>query len=127
MAKIVGKPFPKGSSGNPGGRNKIDPEISKFKQMTYQDFIDKLQEFGALNTTQLKAVVENKETPVFQLIFARILFEAQKGNMKAMQMLLERLWGKPKDTDIDFDALKNAAPQVIINLPDNGRDMKKAE
>ena len=107
-----------GVSGNPGGKPKESKEVRAFKQSTYDDFIRKMNEFGHMTRDQLKQVIQDESTPVFDLVFGRILFDAQRGRQYAMNILIDRMWGKPKETTLDIPA---NAPKVVIQLPDNGR------
>lgn len=61
---------------------------------------------------------------MFESIFSNMLLAA-KGHdadaLKAKQMLFDRLWGKVPD-QLKLDQNNTTAPQIIISLPDNGRD-----
>ncbi len=91
--------FKKGVSGNPSGRPKADKTVRQFQETTYKDFISKLQLFGGMAKSELKQVVDDPSTAVFDLIFARILYDAMAGKSDARQVLLDRLWGKVKEME----------------------------
>lgn len=117
---VRGRPIQKGQVLNPGGKPKKDPIVKKFQETTYKDFIDNLQQLGSLPRDELKEIVANPKTPVFKLIFARVLFDAQNGKIESQKMLFERLWGKVKETDLDPKVLdinprplKDATPEQI--------------
>lgn len=127
MANPTGKglkPFKPGQSGNPAGSSKKQAEIRKFKEISYHDFIGKLQHFGSLPKSKLKSIVEDANTSMLDLIFARLLYEAQKGNLKAMDVLFDRMWGKPKEADPNainvtpLRPLQNATPEQLRNILD---------
>lgn len=102
MANPTGKGgnrFPKGVSGNPGGKKKIAPEIRAFQETTYKDFISKLQVFGSWPSKDLIVLIKDPMTTVFDKIFARILVDAGEGKSDARQVLIERLWGKVKEME----------------------------
>lgn len=119
-----GRPFQKGQSGNPGGGLKKSPIVKKFQQTTYEDFINHLQHLGSLARDDLQAIVKDPKTPVFQLIFARVLFDAQNGKVESQKILFDRLWGKVKETDIEpamlanHRPLQNATPEQLKNILD---------
>lgn len=94
-----GNRFPKGVSGNPGGKKKIAPEIKAFQETTYKDFIAKLQIFGTWPSADLIKLIDDPQTIVFDKIFARILVDAGEGKSDARQVLIERLWGKVKEME----------------------------
>lgn len=108
-----------GVSGNPGGKSNKDAEIKAFKECTYKEFIDKLQHFGYLTQLEMKQIIQDPKTPMFDLVFSRILFDASRGKQYAVAVLLDRLWGKVKDT---MELTATSGPQIMISLPSNGRE-----
>lgn len=95
-----GRKFQKGEVHNPGGRPKKDPLVKAFQETKYKDFVHKLQCFGSMPKEDLKEIVSDPKTTVFDLVFARILFDAAQGKADARQVLLDRLWGKVKEMEI---------------------------
>ena len=95
---ITGKGFKKGQSGNPNGRPKKDRCIS-----------DILREQG-LN------VIDGKHTNL-QLIVEKLYEKASGGDLKAIDMIFDRLEGKPAQkveveesilpTGFDIEIIKN--------------------
>jgi len=81
------KPFQKGQSGNPNGRPRKLPELDK---ILAECFGDKEME------DVLKAIHK----------------QAVKGNVRAGEILMDRIWGKPRQTV--EQTVKNITP-VIIN------------
>jgi hypothetical protein len=90
------KPFKPGQSGNPGGLSKKKRAEIAFKQTSYQDFILKLQTYGASPQHELDQVIKNPDTPAFDLMFVRIFNDAINGKSDARNIILDRLWGKVK-------------------------------
>lgn len=118
-----GKRFEPGKSGNPSGFSKKKRAEVAFKQTSYEDFINKLQEFGCLNPTQMKEKVQDPEAKMFDVIFGRIIYDASQGKADARQILLERLWGKVKDR-VEHSS---STPTITVTLPSNGYETKNVE
>ncbi len=109
----VDKRFKPGQSGNPGGKKKQDPEIKQFRETTYKDFVTGLQKYGDMDKAQLKAEVRRPDIRAFDLIFARVVDQATDGEKDARAVLLDRLWGKPKETE--FGAI--AHQELLSRIP----------
>lgn len=110
----VGKPFPKGKSGNAKGRPPGDPITKKFREINNVQLIDCLTVMCALTKDELLKVYHDEKTPSFQLVVARIIGDAIKGKPFATSVLLERLCGKVKER-VEHSGLTES--QVIIQLP----------
>lgn len=113
--------FKPGQSGNPSGRPTLPADIKSFKETTYHDFIRKLQEIGHFTVEELQEYVARKDITAFDRIFALVIAKAAQGDNVARQVLFDRLWGKVPD-QLKLDQNNTTAPQIIISLPDNGRD-----
>lgn len=90
------KPFKPGQSGNPGGYSKKKREQMAFKRISYEDFITKLQTYGASPQSALDAVIKDPATSAFDLMFVKIFNDAINGKADARNIIIERLWGKVK-------------------------------
>lgn len=87
MAKRGGKQtqFKKGESGNPNGRPKKMPELKEVLEKVMLD--------------------ESKGITAVEAIILRLRQLAIGGNLKAIEMLMDRLYGKSKEIkDINLDA-----------------------
>jgi hypothetical protein len=71
--RVIGRPFPKGTSGNPGGRPK-------------KRLIDEV----------LEELLLTDDSAVAQTVAAALLKKAKRGDVKAIQLLAERVQGKPR-------------------------------
>lgn len=116
-----GRPFQKGVVSNPLGAGAGPAHLRKFKAKTYEEFIEALQELGEMSQDDLKKMVFNGESKNMSIIFGRFLLECQRGNMHAMKMFFEYLWGKPKEFDpaainVTARPLINATPEQIRNI-----------
>lgn len=117
MANPTGKGgvrFKPGVSGNPGGRPK-DPVVKAIRETTLRDFLKKLQELGKKSKDEIELIVEDSKTPMFDLVFARILVDAANGKSDARQVLLDRLWGKVKEMDITANF--SAEHELMRSIP----------
>ena len=116
-----GKRFQKGQSGNPGGGRKKDPLIEQFKETTYKDFLAGLQKYGKLSREEMQRELMRPDATMFEIMFGQIVASAAKGDKDARQVLLDRLWGKIKETAMPVTLENSQAEVVIIKMPDNGR------
>jgi len=91
------KPFPKGKSGNPNGRPKKLPKLDDLMAEVLGD--------------------EKDGISAAQAILAALRAKAAKGDTKAAQILLDRAYGKPKET---IDQNLTIAKPIIIDWSDNG-------
>ena len=74
--RVVGRPFPKGSSGNPGGRAR-GPKLSTLIAAELE-----------------KATVEGSAITKAQVIAARLVNLAEAGDLGAIREVLDRLEGR---------------------------------
>lgn len=118
--KATGRPFEKGNNANPGGRPKKDPKIAAFQISKYEDFIENMQIFGDMPMRQLSIEKNNEDMPAFAAVCANIVYDAAWGGKEfrkdARQILLERIWGKPKETDLNpFTDLHDMMKQIPLS------------
>ncbi len=133
MARGKGRPFEKGNVANPLGAGAAPAHLRKFKAKTYEDFIESLQKMGDMNQEDLLRIVsvefnktlpKDKKAKNMPIVFARFMLECQRGNMIAMKMFFEYLWGKPKEFDpasipasaVNVRPLQNATPEQLKSL-----------
>ncbi len=112
----------KGQSGNPEGGRKHDPVIKQFKALTKAE----LAEVGNLvvksKLDDLKAVKDDPNASVLKVMLASIAVKViSKGDMHALDLLLNRLIGKVRD-DVIVTGIPANQPQVVVTLPANGRE-----
>jgi dsRNA-specific ribonuclease len=117
-----GKKFKAGQSGNPKGRPSVAPEIRQAKKITHDDFLNDLRKYGTMSRADLDAELLREDVSNFEALAATIVKDAVKGNKDARQVLLERLFGKVKDSleinntkDID-DKLDQIHKDEIVRL-----------
>ena len=90
------KPFPKGKSGNPNGRPKKLPKLDEL---------------------MAEILGEEKDgKTAAQAILAALRAKAAKGDTKAAQILLDRAYGKPKET---LEQNLTVSQPIIIDWSNN--------
>jgi hypothetical protein len=98
MAKrILGRPFKKGQSGNPKGRPKLPPEIKILRSLDLATFLSELHDLWRAPRCELERILDNKDAEAGRGALARALFNATKGDLDALELLLNRLLGKVPD------------------------------
>lgn len=113
--------FQKGESGNPLGAKLHDPEIKQLKSLTKKELV----EIGNLiikgNIADLKAVSKAETSTVLHTMLASVAARIiSKGDMAALDVLLNRLVGKVKDEVHHGGEVR--LPQVVISLPSNRKE-----
>jgi hypothetical protein len=118
------KPFKKGQSGNPNGRpkkylSKIIDE-SGYKESEIRDCIKQIL---TQKESRIIEISSDDETPILEkLICKGILSDFENGSMNNIELVLNRTYGKPKET-IDQNIkgeIKNNI--VIVKIPENDRN-----
>jgi hypothetical protein len=115
--------FKKGQSGNPSGKPKEDPRLKMLKNLTKTELV----EIGNLvvkgNLTELRAIAKDESCPVIKAMIASIAVKIiSKGDVHALDILLNRLIGKVKD-EVEHTGRLDM-PIVQITMPSNGREKK---
>lgn len=95
--------FKPGQSGNPRGAAAHDPLVKSFKKTSYQEFIIALQKYGTMTAQELRDDLARPEVTMFEKIFGKIVEQASEGDYVARQLLIDRLWGKLKDSDVNIN------------------------
>ncbi len=113
--------FKKGCSGNPGGRALITKEAKGFRKVSYDNFVNKLQEYGGMTNAELKEELRRPDISNFDLMFGNVVNSAATGDRYARELLMDRLWGKAKETTLvafetEHDMMKKIPMQDLIEL-----------
>ncbi len=96
--KTGGRDFKPGEVHNPGGKPKQDPAIKAFKETSYKDFIANLQKYGGMTEKEIAIELKRPDVTMFEKMFGNIVAGAANGDKDARAVLLDRLWGKVKDS-----------------------------
>ena len=102
--------FKKGCSGNAAGRPK--KYVSKLKSKDYSvcEINDTIKNMIAMNLEELKNVYEDKNATALETMIAAALKKSiQKGNLDSLEILLNRLFGKP---------MQRTQREPIVAIPD---------
>lgn len=122
-----GRRFQPGESGNPAGKAKQDPAIRTFRETTYKDFVAGLQKYGDMDKAELKAEGMRGDIRAFDAIFAKVVEQAVDGEKDARAVLLDRLWGKPKEMEFGAIAHQELLSRIpISDLVELARKAKEA-
>lgn len=112
--------FVKGRSGNPRGRPR-DFLNTSMKKLTR----DELEEIANVlikgNQDDLDLILASRKVSLIQKMIATVAYKIlERGDMDALDKLLNRLIGKVKDT-VDISSNAIGGTTVILKMPDNGR------
>lgn len=106
--------FKPGQCGNPSGRPRLDPVVLEARKVTQAEFIDGLLKYGHMTRKEIQEVAKDQSKTMFDLLFCKLVATAADGNKDARALLIERLWGKVKDTPTEPTG---PVENVIVNLP----------
>ncbi len=113
-----------GQSGNPSGNAGDPPELKKLKNLTKGELVDVGNMVVKGDFDSLQKLAKDKKATVLQRMLAAVAVKViEKGDMHSLDILLNRMVGKVKDEV----AFTGNVPQVVVNLPDNGRSVRDAE
>lgn len=119
------KVWEKGESGNPKGRPKKLVPSMKIDGYKLTEINDTIQSIVSMNIEELKHVYDNPKSTILEKTVANALRKSlEKGNLEAIETLINRVYGKPKEnlnveskgeTTIKIEIVKNNSS----NLPPN--------
>lgn len=92
------KPFKKGRSGNPSGRPKKFTTLLKDQGYKTNEINDTIQSMLSLNVDELKQVFDEKNATILEKTIANALVRGlTRGSLYALETLLSRSFGKPRE------------------------------
>lgn len=96
--KTGGKDFPKGVSGNPKGSPGLPKDLRDARRLGQLELERAINRLIYLSRAELRAVIENPDTPMFDITIASIIAQAaQKGDQQRLDFILTRVIGRVKD------------------------------
>ena len=108
--KTGGKNFEKGNTH--GKNNKLPAEIKEAAKFSRKKLQATLKEFMVHTTDELEEVIKDKTQPAVNIIFARLIAKAAKGDLACANAVLDRSVGKVKE-NIEIDVPR---PMIVENL-----------
>lgn len=112
--------FPKGHSGNLRGRPE-HKELKKIRKLTKDELAEVANLIIYSSYDDLQRLLEDRQnTPALHLMVLGVVKRIiVKGDMHALQELLNRLIGKVRD---DVHIVNEAIARIVVTIPSNGRE-----
>lgn len=117
------RPFPKGISGNPGGRpssTSLPEHLREIRSLTNLEVIKIISKYARLDYQTLKDFLDLKQGTALELHLASIFIKGiEYGDYGRLSFLLDRAIGKVKDipedeTDPLYDELRKLSTQDLL-------------
>lgn len=113
--RVIGRPFQKGVSGNPGGKPKLPDDIKAARKLSREDFIRILEKYRNMPIGEIKTIAEDQATPLMDRLVIAWLKEGLSGNVQAIDKLLDRWIGKVEAfPDNDEDSVKRLSMDELL-------------
>lgn len=125
--KTGGRNFKEGNIANPHGAPRVPQDLKDARKLSKIQFEILVNKYLFNKKQDLAVAAANPETPVLELLIGSIIHKAVvEGDERRLNFLLDRLIGKVVDkvSNVDADGKAIQLPQVMIYLPDNGRNKK---
>ncbi len=96
-------------------------ELRQLRRTTMREFLDALQRYGHMTRTEIAGELQRPDATMFELVFAGTMAAAAKGDKDCRNIILDRLWGKPKDVaeverEIHDEQLRRIPRERIVML-----------
>lgn len=122
------KPFQKGTSGNPEGARAHNPALKALKNLTLETYREVIQLVLEGNLKQLKAMIEDPETPAIQVGVATSFMKAIKnGDYNVIEQIASRIVGKiPDVVHINSNNISKTTTDLNVGSVVNKEVLKQA-
>jgi hypothetical protein len=108
--------WPKGVSGNPGGKPKLPKELKAIPGITSTEISRIISKYARMSVTELKAIVSDESYPSFESAVCAVLLRCiQYGDFLRLNFLCEKAAGK--DSPIDFSTDDDPEMEKIRAMP----------
>jgi len=98
-----------GKSAKPKSRAKLDPEILAIRNSSYEEFMGICHKYGLSTRRDLDKELKRTDITMFELICRSMVKRAAEGDKDARKELLDRLWGKVRDRQVETGASEGFA------------------
>jgi hypothetical protein len=118
--KTGGRDFKPGQSGNPKGGPGLPKDLREARKLGQLELERAVNRLIYLSRSELRAVIENPDTPMFDITIASIIAQAaQKGDQQRLEFVLNRIIGRVKDQieitqPKPFVVTKRSGEQVLL-------------
>jgi len=127
--KTGGRDFVKGVSGNPNGAPALPPEVKAFKKLTKENVEEIASVILAANEQAIYNIVHDTESTVLQKWLASAALNGiQIGDIDQLDKILNRIIGKPKDSDAQIiDPLDGMSDSEKISALEKALEFMKSK
>ena len=129
---MAGNPSPtnkikKGEARNPSGRSSLSLEGDKIRTMKYYEFMHLLHRCSFMTAKEITDWVAREESTMFERMFGGLVIKAGLGDLQALEILTNRLFGKVKEMreniNVNYETTVSGevAPVFQVEMTDQGR------
>lgn len=116
------KQFKKGQVANPSGKPKLSKELCAIKELTKAEINRLFAKYARMSKEEMTSALQNPSLPSLELwICSGIVNGIKNGDWYNLNLMFDRIFGRPKP-QIEESTSPDTAPQVIVNLPSNGKE-----
>jgi len=115
-----------GNNANPKGAGARNGELRALQKLNGIDFIQVANSLLKCTADEVRRISKDPNAPALQASIAAVILRIiDKGDMGAFDMFLNRIIGKPRDSELlEPEEGTNSTPQVIVTLPSNMREVR---
>lgn len=108
---IVGRPFPKGQSGNPGGAPKLPAELRAARRENLQALIRLVHAYAGMTQEEVTQRLSGNEAVQLEEMVQGQIKKASEGDHNAFKFIIELMCGKipeQDDSELSLEKLTTA-------------------